>query len=86
MTDQNSEENQDNQIPDSSQIADQPSDNVQSTSLEVSNNVNETFIQPIANGKQMFLDQNGQLKEIVYQEMFTGQNITSAFGSDNNWI
>ena len=77
VTDQNSEENQDNQIPDSSEIADQSSDNVQSTSLEVSNNVNETFIQPIANGKQMFLDQNGQLKEIVYQEMFTGQTITS---------
>ena len=77
VTDPNSEENQDNQIPDSSEIADQSSDNVQSTSLEVSNNVNETFIQPIANGKQMFLDQNGQLKEIVYQETFTGQNITS---------
>ena len=77
VTDQNSEENQDNQIPDSSEIADQSSENVQSTSLEVSNNTNETFIQPIANGKQMFLDQNSQLKEIVYQEMFKGQNITS---------
>ena len=77
VADQNSEENQDNQIPDSSEIADHSSDNVQSTSLEVSNNVNETFIQPIANGNHMLLDQNSQLKEIVYKETFMGQNITS---------
>ena len=47
------------------------------TSFEVSKNINETFIQPIVNGNQMLLDQNGQLKEIVYQGTFTGQNITS---------
>ena len=70
VADQNSEENQDNEIG-------QSSDNVQSTSHEVSKNVKETFIQPIANGKQMLLEPNGQLKTIVYEGTFTGENITS---------
>ena len=77
VADQNSEENQANPITDSSEISYQSSDSVHSTSLEVSKNVNETYIQLIANGNDMLLDQNGQLKEVVYQETFTGQNITS---------
>ena len=68
VADQNSQENQDNEIG-------QSSDNVQSTSHEVSKNVKENFIQPIANGKQMLLEPNGQLKTIVYEGTFTGENI-----------
>ena len=52
-------------------------DNMHSSSIDVSNNVQETFVQPITSSNNMLLDTNGNLKQIVYQQTFSGANITS---------
>ena len=80
----NSEANTDNNIIPSSTAADDISANLQSTSVELGGNLNETLIQPLSNGKELLLHSTGNLKHIVYQETFSGENITSAIAAASN--
>ena len=81
---QNYEETTDNNITNSSTAADNISANLQSTSIDLAGKLNETFIQPVSNGNELLLDSTGNLKHIVYQETFTGENITSVIAAASN--
>ena len=57
--------------------ADPSSDNMHSSNIDVSTNLNETSFQPIADSSNILLDADGNMKQIVYQQTFSGTNITS---------
>ena len=78
------EEKTENNITQDSSAADNSSEKFQSTSVELDGTLNENFIQPVSNGNKLLLDSTGNLKHIVYQETFTGENITSVIAAASN--
>ena len=81
---QNSEDKTENNSTHDSSAADNSSPKFQSTSVELDGTLNENFIQPVSNGNKLLLDSTGNLKHIVYQETFTGENITSVIAAASN--
>ena len=66
--------------------ADPSLDNMHSSNIDVSNNLNETSFLPIVNSSNILLDTDGNMNQIVYQQTFSGTNITSVIEASASGI